>query len=280
MWRRKFLKSGAALAGAAAWSAGVGDADAATPRAQADGEDARSASSGRQRVLITAADLLLATAIAERLEGDYEVRLLRRQPAGGRDRWQTVVSDLGDNGSTDAAVHDVAAIVHLAAWEAPNAPAPEQIDLCTRATYNLLLAASQAGVKQVVYLSRLDVMHGYDPALAVAEDWQPRPGARPPAMSAWLGEFNCREFARENRLGVTVLRAESIDTAGTRDAAEAVALVLARRLQKSASGAAWQVFHIGGGDRFSTAKAQRMLGFKPGGDPAREKAAAAKEGQR
>src|SRR6185295_6275873 len=80
------------------------------------------------------------------------------------------------------------------------------IDYLTRGTYNLLGSATQEKVARVVYLSTLDLMTPYEASYTVSESWRPLPelGARP--LSKHLGEYTCREFAREGKLDIVVLR--------------------------------------------------------------------------
>ena len=75
-----------------------------------------------------------------------------------------------------------------------------------RSTYNLLLAAAQHGVKNIVYLSSLAIMTGYPEDLAVDEDWRPLAKGDSPGLAEYLGEVVCREFAREGKIHAVVLR--------------------------------------------------------------------------
>ena len=49
----------------------------------------------------------------------------------------------------------------------------------------------------------------------VAESWRPRPSVDSFVLSKHLGEFTCREFARERKLNVTCLRLGNLVTAET-----------------------------------------------------------------
>ena len=123
-------------------------------------------------------------------------------------------------------------------------------------------------------------MSGYGEVFQVAEDWQPRPPADAPAVAEYLAERVGREFARQRKLEVVVLRigkvvrAESV--AGQpfdpwwvdqRDVLQAVSLALgAKQISYPRGTENWAVFHIlsdSPGARFSVNKAQAGLGYRP-----------------
>jgi nucleoside-diphosphate-sugar epimerase len=221
-------------------------------------------------ILITSASAPLAQSLAETLRGDHTVRLTERVPTPNLADF--AVSTLGHDLSTNLLVRGMDAIVHVAE-PLPTDDDLQQIDYLTRCTYNLCLAAVAEGVRRLVYLSTLDLMTAYDPTFAVSERWRPRPAAEAPVLAKHLGEFVCREFAREQKLDVTVLRlgkfVRAADVAGApydplwvevNDVAQAVGQVLV------ADSGRWTVLHIqheGPHARFSIAGAKRVLGFEP-----------------
>ena len=91
-------------------------------------------------------------------------------------------------------------------WLDPELSASEQLDYQMRCTYNLLWAAAEEGVPRFIYLSSLKLMEGYDPDLAVTERWKPTPSSDISVLGCHLGEMVCREFARERKINVVVLR--------------------------------------------------------------------------
>jgi nucleoside-diphosphate-sugar epimerase len=138
----------------------------------------------------------------------------------------------------------------------------DQIDDCTRSVYELLQAAVSAQVRQVVYLSTLAMMDAYDASLQVDEEWRPRPGDSD-SLPLDLGEFVCREFAREGKLDVVVLRLGEFVAA---DAVEAVRRTLDAQLADGGPRlGSWSVVHIHSGStpRFPLNKAARLLGYRP-----------------
>jgi nucleoside-diphosphate-sugar epimerase len=124
-----------------------------------------------------------------------------------------------------------------------------------------------------VLLSTLEVMSGYDPNLTVSETWRPRPSAEPRVLARHLGELTCREFAREGKLNLTVLRLGAVVRVeevrdkpfdplwvDERDVVQAVSLALAARP------APWQIFHIqpdSPKSRFAVARAKAVLKYEP-----------------
>lgn len=279
MRRRDFLQKTAFTALGAPVLAGA-EGRAAAPAALPTPRAARpsQAPAGKKRnVLITSAHSRLAQAMADALAADCQIRLTA--VADVRTSHPFTRCDLGHGAATTEPVRGMDAIVHVAE-PLPGAGEAERIDHRTRCTYNLLRAAVQEGVTRVVYLSSLAMMTAYDPEFEVSEDWRPLPHSEATGLSDYLGEFTCREFARQGRLRVVVLRLGRVVRAEAvagkpfdplwvdeRDVAQAVGLVLVARDNDPRPGHdRWSVFHIGHDSpraRFSVAKAKRLLGYKP-----------------
>ena len=164
-------------------------------------------------ILITAGASALAQDLARVLSKEHSVRLTDVVDANRQ--WPFVRCDLGHDEETDRLVAGVDVLVHLAASHSEYAErtsdnseisANRLIDYQTRCTYNLLHAASEAGVSRCIYASSLSVFAGCDDDWAVNEQWRPRPSTEPPVLTQHLGEFVCREFARERRIAITCLR--------------------------------------------------------------------------
>lgn len=233
---------------------------------------------GAKAVLITSAETPLARTLADGLLKHYRVRLTGRSAALAPEQFEYVPGRLEHDASTRALVRGMDAMV-LAAETPTHGSEARSIDDRARCTYNLLQAASQEGVRVAVYLSSLEMMTGYDRRFSVDEDWRPLPTLRSGALADYLGEFTCREFAREGKLAVVVLRLGRLrvaeQTAGPcfdplaldlRDAVQVVLLALGVALAEPARLGPWSVFHILSGSpqaRFSSAKAQRILGYRP-----------------
>jgi len=272
MRRRRFIQNAGLLA---AGSPGL--LGAAALRSEEKPASSQSSGSMRKRVLITSAESPLAQTLAGILSQDREVRLTGRTEM--HSRFEYVRSTLGHDPTTNQLLKEVDAIVHVAE-PLPGENETQQIDYLTRGTYNLLWAASEEGVKRVVFLSTLELMTAYDESYLVSESWRPLPSTEPRVLSKHLGEFTCREFARENKLSVVVLRLGKVmrasDVAGKavdpmwveeRDVASAVVGALNARLADSASAVGrWAVFHVQSDSpkaRFGVSSAKSALGFKP-----------------
>lgn len=221
-------------------------------------------------ILITSAACPLAQALANALKDEHRVRLTERVLVETDHEFAQCA--LGHDAATNLLVRGMDAIVHVAE-PLPHENENEQIDDLTRCTYNLLYAASQEGVPRAVFLSTLEVMARYDANLIVGEHWRPLPTTEPRVLSKHLGEFTCREFAREHKISIVVLRLGKVVKADDvkdqpfdplwvdeRDVAHAVSCAL------TANTGTWSIFHIQHDSpraRFSVAHAKRVLGYSP-----------------
>lgn len=219
-------------------------------------------------LLITAGASPLSRFLADILGREHTVRLTDRIPIQtGREFVQSPLSH--DHGS-NLLVRGMDAIVHVLD-PLPGEAAASRIDYATRCTYNLLWAAAQEGAPRVVLLSSLDLMDAYAETYTVAEHWRPHPSPELQRLIPHLAEATCKEFAREAKVAVTVLRLGHVYAVGQamgddamgvdmRDVSQAVA----RTLQTPTGN--WSIFHIqhdGVGARFSVAQARRALGYQP-----------------
>ena len=198
------------------------------------------------KVLITAAGDGLARQLADSLGDVHEVLLTDREDVSTR--FSFVRSDLNHTQPTNDLVRGADVIVHSGAVD-PRDSVSDQLDYQMRCTYNLLKAAWEEGVPRLVFLSSLRLMEGYDPSYAVTERWKPTPTLDPSVLCYHLGEIVCREFARERKAEVTILRLGEITPAAEAnpstsalyedDAIEAV------RLSLNADHSGWlDIFHI------------------------------------
>jgi nucleoside-diphosphate-sugar epimerase len=224
----------------------------------------------KPKILITSGASKLAQALAAGLKDTHTIRLTERAPVSANHEF--VECALSHDPSTNAAVRGVEAIVHVAE-PLTSDNAEQQIDLMTRCTYNLLWAASEEKIPRIVLLSTLELMTGYDPKFTVSENWRSLPTDKPAVLSKHLGEYTSREFAREGKTQIAVLRLGKVVREDEvknqtpdpmwveeRDMVQAVSGALTARLNS------WQIFHIGHAGpraRFSVRRAQAALGYKP-----------------
>jgi nucleoside-diphosphate-sugar epimerase len=220
-------------------------------------------------ILITSGTSELSKTLADHLAARHEIRLTDRLPA--KSDHDFAVSPLGHDGSTRLLLQDRDALILV---QRPLDADTEHvtIDIATRGVYNLLTAAVEAGVWRVLCISTLDLMKAYEPALAVSERWRPRPTTSPDLLGAYLTEAVCREFAREHKLEVLVLRigdlTDDIDATSAdepssglhwEDFVDAVEKALAAEPKLP-----WTVLHIQSdvpNARYTTDKARQEINF-------------------
>ena len=221
------------------------------------------------KLLLTGAASPLGRALTEGLRSSHQLRLTARAPL--ETVLEFVQSDLGHDAATDALVAGLDAIIYQPEPVADSAAG--WIEACTRCTYNLLLAATDAGVERVIYLSSLDLLLGWDQGMDVTEDWQPRPSCEPSVLGPYLGEFVAQEFAHTRSLELLCLRLGHVISAAEatgrpfdpmwvepRDVAQAVAAALQKDLPP------FQILHFQSASeraRFNSERARKVLGYEP-----------------
>ena len=227
-------------------------------------------------ILITSATSALAQGLAAALSGEHRIRLTDR--VGVETKFEFVRSDLGHDAGTNLLVRGMDAIIHPA--QLPPAllaestqPENLELDFQTRCTYNLLKAASDEKVPHAIYASTLHLFDTCGEDWTVTESWRPRPTTDVFILSRHLGEFTCREFAREGRINLTCLRLGTLVAAA--DAAnqpfdatwlEMNDAIRAFECSLEAVPAGWAIYHIQSefpNSRFSIHKAKGALKFNP-----------------
>jgi len=163
------------------------------------------------KVLTTLSASPLIQQIVPVLEQNHIVRMVDR--ADSKRNFEFEQSELGHGPETNKLVSGMDAIIH-SGWLDPELSASDQLDYQMRCTYNLLWAAAEEGVSRFIYLSSLKLMEGYDSDLAVTERWKPTPTSDISVIGCHLGEMVCREFARERKINVVVLRLGEITQEG------------------------------------------------------------------
>jgi nucleoside-diphosphate-sugar epimerase len=180
-----------------------------------------------------------------------------------------VACDLNHEKPTDDLVAGIDAIVNIG-YQGQAGEATHLIDYHTRCMYNLLQAASDAGVARYVNISTLRLFENHEENLVVTERWRTDPSSEDvELLSAHMAEAVCKEFARDQLIQVVNLRlgfpfvADS--SAGPADTAaisngmigEAVAEALASDELDQ-----WQDIHVQSAvphHRFITTTAARLL---------------------
>lgn len=213
------------------------------------------------KVLITSAGTALAQALAADLSQQHEVTLTDVVDVSTDLAFRQC--ELGHEGDTESLVDGMDAIVHVAQLPERQRSDEGEIDFQTRRTYNLMVAAREKNVGHVVYVSSLSLFETCDPNWNVTEQWAPRPSTDAGPLGKYLGEFTCREFAREHAVRVTCMRLGEVggdgDTAlSLKDAVRAIASAL------TIEGPMWRVLHVQSeveNARFPIDRARSALGI-------------------
>lgn len=226
-------------------------------------------------VLITSASSELACNLADAAAESHTIRMTEFEPVDTK--YEFVQSALGHDESTNDLVKGIDTVVHIA--ETPpelkvQAEEPEnyEIDYQTRCTYNLLMAASAEDVNHFIYASTLRLFEQHGKDWTVKENWRPRPSIDGIVLAKHLGEFTCREFARERKIKVTCLRLGDIIT--TEEAAENEFNAMWLEINDAVAAfqgaidapSRWGIFHVQSefpGSRFDISKAKEHLKFNP-----------------
>lgn len=227
------------------------------------------------KILITSANTKLASHLASALRSDHDVVLTSRTVEAADKN--ITHCNLGHDDSTNDLVRGMDVIIHSGTLST-NLSIKNHLDNAMRCTYNLLWAASEERVPKFIYLSSLSVMDRYDESFVVTERWKPAPATDIAALSYHLGEFVCREFARENKISIVSLRMGSISwdekevssssTLYLEDALQSVLRVICSEFNEGYAGSTtnWKVFHIQSAvanSRFITTTSEQALGYEP-----------------
>ena len=226
-------------------------------------------------ILITGASTQIARLLADALAESHSVTLSDRVAVLDSDSF--VLCDLDHDAATNDLVRGMDIVIHPGQVD-KGLPVSEQLDGGMRCVYNLVRAAAEEGVPRFIFLSSLAVMGRYDEKYAVTERWLPAPTTETDVLCFHLGEFICREFAREHKIEVVCLRLgdlvgnddarASTSALYTDDAVQAVAKALTADISEgyADSRSYWTVFHVQSdvpNRRVLTATAEARLGFKP-----------------
>lgn len=232
------------------------------------------------RYLVTGAAGLLGRAVLASLPPTVSARAVDisfPQPVPGAD---VVAGDLRDLSFLEQVIHGVDAVIHLAPLTTRLDNDTDSLDHATRGTYQLALAAAEAGVTRIVQASTLDLFADLWKRYRVDEGWRPRPQPFVDQFSAYLSEIVLREVARATGVPALCLRFGHVVDEATADPqppdprwlhVDDAVTAIQRALAVEAAG--WQVLHISAaGDHaavpiaraeqepFSFAPAHRFIG--------------------
>ena len=226
-------------------------------------------------ILVTGASTRIARLLADALGRSDSVTLSDRVPASGAGNF--IQCNLDHDEATNDLVRGMDVVIHPGQVDV-GLPVSEQLDGGMRCVYNLVRAAAEEGVPRFIFISSLSVMGRYDEDYAVTERWLPAPTTETDELCFHLGEFICREFAREQQIEVVCLRLG--DIVGDEDAPVSTSALYPEHAVQAVENALtadisegyadsrsyWAVFHLQSGvpnRRFLTDTAEARLGFRP-----------------
>jgi nucleoside-diphosphate-sugar epimerase len=154
-------------------------------------------------VLITSAASATAQIVANALGNAHTLRLtdLPENAKG------TILgNELDHESETDNLMAGIDAVVNIG-YQGQSGSPQHLMDYATRRMYNLLQAASDAGVSRYINISTLRLYEGHAENLVVTERWRTNPPADDlDLLSAHMAEYVCKEFARDRLIQVVNLR--------------------------------------------------------------------------
>jgi|TARA_B100001971_G_C18256416_1_gene582545 nucleoside-diphosphate-sugar epimerase len=155
------------------------------------------------KILITCSTSVTGKKLLESLSQDFETTSTDVSDSNSD---EFSVCQLDHDQQTDNLVEGVDLIVNVG-YGGQSGDDRKLIDYHTRCIYNLLTAASNAGVKRVINLSTLKLYESLTENLAVTENWATQPNPNDVnVLCAHLCEMVVKEFARDNKFQVTNLR--------------------------------------------------------------------------
>ncbi len=113
-------------------------------------------------VLLTGAEGRVGQAILSDLSGEYDWRLLDRDPPTRETRHEFVVADITDEDAVREAMAGVSAVIHLAGDPRPEAPWNSVLANNIDGTRNVLQAAIEEGVERVAFASSNHAVGAYE----------------------------------------------------------------------------------------------------------------------
>lgn len=126
---------------------------------------------------------------------------------------QTTDVDVLDIDQVQSMCANVDRVIHLPGTQ-PNTDAARILDTALKGTHNVMHAARQAGVTQVVQISDVCIYDGYDDDHILSEDMVPLPDTSAEQQALHLAEMVGHEFARETPGSILTLRlGRLVDTA-------------------------------------------------------------------
>jgi uronate dehydrogenase len=161
---------------------------------------------GQRNVLITGAAGRIGSSF-RRLYGDrYRFRLLDRRPIPEPAGHAVMAGDLADPEVASRACAGIDTVLHLAADPSPSADFYRTLlAMNIQATYNVFVAASEAGCRRVIFASSIHAVNAYPLDVQVGPDDPVRPGDMY-GVTKVFGEATAAYFADRHGLNSIAIR--------------------------------------------------------------------------
>jgi nucleoside-diphosphate-sugar epimerase len=166
-------------------------------------------------VLVTGGAGFIGSHIAQTLAASgARVRVVDDLSTGHRENLEAIgdrvdfqLSSLADEKATRRVLEDVELVFHEAAIPSVPRSVKNPVEThvaCVDATFQLLNAAREKGVRRIIYAASSSV-YGDQPTLPKVEDMRPEP-LSPYAVAKLVGEYYCQVFTRAYNLETVCLR--------------------------------------------------------------------------
>lgn len=160
----------------------------------------------RKKVLITGAAGYIGTFLRKAWEDKYDLVLMDSKEINDPGDEEVVIGDIRDVDTVRNACQGVHTVVHLAAIASYNADFDKDLlPMNIIGTHNVFRAASEAGVKRVIFASSIHAVGGYPPDVQVKWDMPVRPCCEYGASKCY-GEALGHYFSDKHDLSVIVIR--------------------------------------------------------------------------
>jgi uronate dehydrogenase len=162
----------------------------------------------KRKVMVTGAGGRIGRAFLDYVGDRYDLRLVDRnaERLAAFGAYETLVADMSDLASCQAACAGVDTVLHLAADPSPRAGFYESLlDNNIKAVYNIFRAAKDQGCRRVVYASSIQVMEGYPLDVQAKPDTPIKP-MNMYAVGKAFGEATAHYFAYAEGLSSIAVR--------------------------------------------------------------------------
>ena len=228
-----------------------------------------------KQLLITGANGRVGTALVEYIdskERDYKLRLADLEIIEDRG----IKLDITDFSSCKTACDGIDTIIHLAGVASPDSPFEQVLPINIVGAYNIFQAASETGVKRVIYASSAQAIEGYPLDVQVRTDMPPRPKNLYGVSKAY-GEALAAYYAYQLNIEAVAIRIGAFeyqhewDALNSRDMSawaepEDICSLIVNSIEADLSGTPFIIAHGISDNRFKRldlSDTKKLLGYDP-----------------